>query len=250
MDGLSFAQRFAVKSILLFFLPFIHVENDERIESASDPVIFAFNHNNSIETVLLAAYLLYRRDGAKVHFVVDWVFGSIPLLGRFIRLIEPIFVFNKKPRFKLLSGDLPKQKPDKAWDECVSTLKDNRSIAIFPEGTRNHDPSALMAGRLGIGKIAIASAAPVVPVGVDFRDRSKHGKMPFFGSMTLRVGERLYFRNEIEESNNINRSTNLTRRSKRNHLLYLDKKVLHNVMTELSRLSGKSYPFDPPILQQ
>lgn len=250
LEDLTFSQRFAVKIILLVFGRFINIENDGFAADTSGSVIFAFNHNNAIETVLLAAYLLYARNGAKVHFVVDWVFGYIPVVGSVVRLVEPVFVFNKKPRFKWLTGNHRRPPNAKAWDECVDRLRQQGSIAIFPEGTRNHDPQVLLAGRAGVGRIVLSSAAPVVPVGIAFCGQNRSGRVPVLGSVVFRFGERLNFTTEIDESRAIRDSGELSDRDKRRRLAYLDKMVVHKVMTEISRLSGKSYPFEPPALPQ
>jgi 1-acyl-sn-glycerol-3-phosphate acyltransferase len=185
-----------------------------------------------------------------VHFLVDWVFGYIPVLGSFVRLNEPIFVFNKKARFAWIDARNDRTATTTAWDECVARLKQDHSIGIFPEGTRNHDPETLLEGRSGIGKIVIDAEASVVPVGIDFRRRRTHGKIPFFGFVTLRIGDRMSFANEIEESRSIASSDDMPGPVRKRRLIYLQKTVLYKVMIELSQLSGKSYPFDAPVVPQ
>lgn len=54
-----------------------------------------------------------------------------------------------------------------ALGEAVATIRSGAVAGIFPEGKVNPDPDGgLQRGRRGIGRIALATGAPVVPVGI------------------------------------------------------------------------------------
>ena len=59
---LSFIERLLVKSVLFCFKNSILVENEDNLMLANDPVIYSFNHNNSLETILVSFYLIFRRN--------------------------------------------------------------------------------------------------------------------------------------------------------------------------------------------
>lgn len=246
LNDLSFWQRFILRTLLFLFVPLIKVENEAAIPPASDPVIFAFNHNSSFETMFIMLYLVFKRQGNKVHFVVDWMYGHIPIVGWFVRQTDPIFVFNKRARFRFLNRIKYKIDQKNVYLECFQKLKRHQSIGIFPEGTRNRNPRELKIGQRGIGKIALKTGASVLPIGVDFPKRIKYGKIPNFGSMILRVGEKLAFSEERTAVTKIIQSSELTSIVKNDLLNYYDAMATHQVMLELAKLSGKNYPFKPP----
>jgi len=54
-----------------------------------------------------------------------------------------------------------------ALDVAIETIRGGALAGIFPEGTVNPEPGdGLMRGRKGAARIALASDAPVVPVGI------------------------------------------------------------------------------------
>ncbi len=248
LGELGFAQRIAVRTILLLFSPLIEIENEETLTETSEPLIFAFNHNNSIETILVAAVLLYKRRGAKVRFVVDWVYGSIPLVRWFVRQVEPIYVYNKRAKLSLLEAARNRSNRKAVLDQISESLSNRDSVGLFPEGRRNSNPNTLRAGRTGIGKVAIDSAVPVLPIGIDFPCRIRLGRIPKIGRVILRVGSKLEFAEELGAAKMVAASTELSQKHKEKLLIFFDKTVVHKVMLELARLSGKNYPYDPPAI--
>lgn len=243
---LSFVQRLTVRSILLVFAPLIKIENEDNLPSDDGPVIFVLNHNNSFETILIAAYLMYKRRGRKVRFVVDWMWGYLPVVGWFVRQVEPIYVFNKPARYKLLEVKRVISKHTPVWAQISSILEQKGSVCLFPEGTRNFDPEKLKTGRTGIGKIVMETAAPVLPIGIDYPLRIKSRRIPRIGRIIFRIGRQMDFTEEFEKAEKIKFSTELSQRHKEMILHYFNKLIVHRVMIELSGLSGKAFPFDPP----
>lgn len=247
-------QRFLVRISYLIFKPFIKVENEERLKNTNDILIFAFNHNNSIETIIIATYLLFIRQGKKITFIVDWMYGKIPVIGWIIKQVNPIYVYNKRARIKILDRFKEKIKNSESYQECINRLNHSSSVGIFPEGKRNKNPYKLMRGRKGIGFIVLNSKTPVIPIGIDFPAREKKGRIPRFGSIILRIGKKIDFPEEINAYQKINQTNQLEPYYRKRLLNFLSSKITHRIMIELSCLSGKIYPFhhpeNPPLISQ
>src|SRR5262249_40655805 len=148
LGELTFVQRILVRLIMILYSPFLKIENGERLCFSNRPAIFVFNHSNSFETVLLAAYLTFRL-GDSVRFVVDWVWGYLPITGWLIRQVDPIFVYNKRAKIALMEPIRRRAVRRPVWQQINDTLAAGKSVGLFPEGTRNGDPNNLMCGRTG-----------------------------------------------------------------------------------------------------
>jgi 1-acyl-sn-glycerol-3-phosphate acyltransferase len=242
-------HHLVVKIFFSIFNKLIQVENASIILSISEPVIFAFNHNNYFETFLTGVYLLYKRKGKKLSFISDWMYGHLPITGWLLKMVDPIYVYNKNARWVALNCYKNNRcHSASVWQACLERLRANCSIAIFPEGTRSKDPLELKRGRLGIGEIAIHSKVPVLPIGLDFPCREQRQKLPALSSLMLRVGHPLTFPKEIAAMTEIKKDNGLTPHLRKRIHRFLCASITHTVMLELARLSGKRYPFSPPVI--
>lgn len=246
LSHLSIIQRIIVRLLFFLFAFLIKVEREDRIPPASYPMIYAFNHNSSYETILVLLFLLLKHQGKRIHFVVDWMYGYIPIVGWLVRQTEPIFVYRKPARLRFLNQIKLKIEQKNVYLQCFQKLQQDQSIGIFPEGTRNRNPEALKMGQRGIGKLALKTGISVFPIGIDFPKRIKYGKIPKFGKLILRAGDILTFTEEKDKINRIVKSSHLPPAVKIELIKYYEIKVTYDIMLELARLSGKSYPFNPP----
>lgn len=210
--------------------------------------IYAFNHNNSLEAILVPVFLMYHLGGKTISFVIDWMYGKIPLLGQLMDLVEPVYVFNKRSKLPWIENERPASPPDDVIGRCSEKLFSGRSIGIFPEGKRNRNPACLMKGKPGIAHIALRTGAAVVPVGIDFNCRMSKNRIPVLGRTIIRIGRPLHFRKESGEYREI-----LSRQEKsadsRRQLNRLADEVTHEIMLSLSGLSGKQYSEPCPALK-
>jgi 1-acyl-sn-glycerol-3-phosphate acyltransferase len=214
---------------------------------APHPVILAYNHNNYYEIILLGSYLVNQWQKKKISFLVDWMYGSLPFIGWFLKGIQPVYVYTKQARWGFLNRRKPFPKQT-TISQCLDRLSQGYSLGIFPEETRNQNPFLLKRGRRGIGEIALRSQAPVLPVGIDFPGRAQFGKIPRFGKIIFRIGEPLYFQKEIAAWQETDR-VHLKLPSREKFRVNLCSQVTHKIMTELAKLSGKQYTFrQPPML--
>jgi 1-acyl-sn-glycerol-3-phosphate acyltransferase len=81
-----------------------------------------------------------------------------------------------------------------ALDVALGVLAEGRAFGIHPEGTRSRD-GRLYRGRTGVGWLALASGAPVVPVAVVGTDRVQPigARLPRPGKVAVRFGRPLAF---------------------------------------------------------
>ncbi len=241
-------ERFWSNFFNFFYGPFIKVNNIENYEDFA-PAIFVFNHSTTFETVLIYNFLLKNpKIKRRVSFIIDWMYAHIPFIGKFIRVIDPILVYNKKAKIKKLNQK--KIAEYNIYEESVRRLKLGKSVGMYPEGTRNRDPENLKRGRKGIGKIALESGISVIPIGVDFPKRIKKNKIPKLGRIILNIGKKIDFSNEVDIANNVKNDLSLSETEKSKIIKHLEAKITYEVMQSLSGLCGKKYPYNLPAVPE
>ncbi len=240
---LPFLKPFEAFVLRIFMIPvsfLVRASGLEHIRERNGPVIFAFNHNNSIETLLVPACLVYHGGGKKISFIVDWMFGKIPLLDRLFNVMEPIYVYHKRSPLAVLESRRPKTvRKDDAVSLCCQKLKEGRHIGIFPEGKRNRDPEKLLRAKPGIGHISLRSGMPVIPVGINCVSGKKKKKVRTFGRIRLAVGKPLQFDALSEAYRRIGTYTSTMKAERERHKLA--REAADRIMTAIASLSGKEY---------
>jgi 1-acyl-sn-glycerol-3-phosphate acyltransferase len=130
----------------------LRVEGADRVPS-SGPAIVAGNHVSALDGVALAL-TTSSRSGRMTRFLVAAEFFRKLWYGWALRLYRQI---------PLRRG----QRDQGAVDVAIGTIRGGALAGIFPEGTVNPEPGGgLMRGRRGVARIALATDAPVVPVGI------------------------------------------------------------------------------------
>jgi len=189
------STRWLIRLVLLVARPWLTVVGGEHLAGLREPAIFALNHNNSIETIVVPAALFFLRRGRPIAFVVDWMFLRIPLVGWLLGHGHPIPVYTKRARWGLLDGTRRRRAAaaESVLERCRRRLAGGQSVGIFPEGTRNRSAERLGPGRIGLGHLALATGCPVVPVGIDFPAGKRLGRVPRVGRLRVRIGAPLHF---------------------------------------------------------
>ena len=124
----------------------------ERIPRAG-PALLAANHVSSLDGIVLA-YLVARRRNRPTRYLVAAEFFDRRFHGFWLRTFKQIPI-------RRGMGD------SGALDEAIATVRSGAVAGIFPEGTVNPDPDgAMLRGRTGVARIALATRAPVIPVGI------------------------------------------------------------------------------------
>jgi 1-acyl-sn-glycerol-3-phosphate acyltransferase len=130
----------------------IRVVGDSHVP-VSGPAIVASNHISALDGPILAI-VIGRRRRRMTRFVTGAEFFRRPTFGWVLRLFRQIPIRRGE-------GD------DGALDEAVRTVRSGAIAAIFPEGRVNAAPDdGLQRGRTGVGRIALAAGARVVPAAI------------------------------------------------------------------------------------
>jgi 1-acyl-sn-glycerol-3-phosphate acyltransferase len=169
LDGQR-STRWIVRTVITVFHRQVReLHGLEAIGVDRDPFILAPNHSQRPEAMLVPAWLSFHRGGRMVHFMADWNFLLIPVIGAMIRCHDPIVVTRKpaKPAFlnrykARYAGALP------PFEEARRRLADGKSVGVFPEGTTNRHPAQMLRGHHGAAQLALDSGAPVVTAGIRF----------------------------------------------------------------------------------
>ena len=185
------SRRALLRIVLLASAGTVRVEGRANLERAPPGSIFVLSHHNSWEAVLAPAALVALRRGRPIRFLVDWMIAEQPLTSWLVRAIDPIPVYRKRARFGWREHRRREMRGFDPLAEAAATLARGGDVGLYPEGMRQRDPWRLGALRRGLARLALASGAPIVPVGVELPARDRLGRLPFLGRIVLRVGEPL-----------------------------------------------------------
>jgi 1-acyl-sn-glycerol-3-phosphate acyltransferase len=135
----------------------VRVEGTERVPRDGPGIIVA-NHVSALDGVVLAGVFWWKYRIA-VRFVIAAEFFRNPVFGAVLRLFDQVPVHRG-------THDLS------AIAEAVEAARSASLVGIFPEGRVNPQPDGpLQTGRTGAARIALASGAPVIPVGISGTQR-------------------------------------------------------------------------------
>lgn len=123
--------------------------------------IIAPNHPSTTDPFFVAAML-----GHQSFIMINNVLFQVPVLGEYLRR----------------SGHIPviKGRGQEAIDAALEHLRDGHTVIIFPEGLISPLSGGYNKPRTGVARLALASGAPVFPVGIHLhKDRilSKKSKV-------------------------------------------------------------------------
>ncbi|MGB5953689.1 MAG: lysophospholipid acyltransferase family protein [Ornithinimicrobium sp.] len=114
--------------------------------------IVAVNHLSEIDPFTVAHFLV--DHGYPPMFLAKSSLFDIPILGRALPKLGQVPVYRNTRR----AGD--------ALSAAEQAVNDGKCVVIMPEGTLTREPTLWpMKGRTGVGRLALATQAPVIPVG-------------------------------------------------------------------------------------
>ena len=181
---------------------------------AAGAKIIAPNHPSTTDPFYVASML-----GHQSFILINNVLFQVPVLGEYLRR----------------SGHIPviPGKGQQAIDAALEHLAAGHTIMIFPEGLISPLRGGFNKPRTGVARLAIASGAPVFPVGIHLRkDRIRSmksivdgkeeiGHWYIRGPYNVTVGKPMRFSGDVED-----------------HSLVND--VAHRVMLKIQRLAYES----------
>ncbi len=151
----------------------IRVEGREHLP-ARGPVILASNHRSFLDSIFIP--LIVRR---RVTFVAKAEYFDDPKTAWFFRAV----------------GQIPIRREGGSASEgalaaATDVLESGGVFGFYPEGTRTRD-GLLHKGKTGVARLALATGAPIVPVGLIGTDECQptNAKLPrLFRKVTIRFG--------------------------------------------------------------
>lgn len=237
LPELPFKRALLLRLLMLPNHLLVRATGVENLPRNGGPVVFAFNHNNSLEALMVPIWFIYRMGGRTISFVIDWMYGKLPLLGTLMEMIEPVYVYNKRSSLGWVESKRPREAPGGTLDRCIGKIEAGRSIGIFPEGRRNPHPHQLAKAKPGIGHILLSTGVPVVPVGIDFPVRIKQGRIPAVGRTIVRIGKPMRFDGLSADYCRLDAAV-AEERAERSRMAAA---VTRRIMQQLAGLSGKEY---------
>ena len=154
--------------------------------------IIAPNHPSTPDPFFVAAML-----GHQSHILIKDVLFNVPLLGTYLK---------HSGHIKVAAGQ-----GQEAIDCALELLKAGKTVMIFPEGKVSPLGGGYNKARSGVARLAIASGAPVYPVGIHLvKDRihsiqsrvkgqREMGYWYLRGPYNITVGKPLRFSGDVED---------------------------------------------------
>ncbi len=137
-------------------------------------VILASNHRSFLDPFAIGCCL-----GRPIYFVAKEELFKNPLLG---------WILNCLGAFPIKRG----ASDEESMDTALALLERGHAVVIFPEGTRIRAGS-LGSPRRGVGRLALQSGKPVVPIAVTNSERARRGWLIKPVRVHLRFGPALTF---------------------------------------------------------
>jgi len=190
-------SRIMIKSYARLLL---NIDIHWRSSLPAGPVLFAANHPSTTDPLLI--HLISKKPmSVMIHSKVF----SIPLLEAYMRIMEQICVN-------------PGQ-GEKVLEQARQTLKAGRSVTIFPEGLISPAGGGFNPPRSGVGRLALSSGVPVIPIGIYLSDKGCHRIPTTFdgepdivtwylhGPYAITIGKALHFRGDANDRDFVKKVT-------------------------------------------
>ncbi len=165
-----------ISHVLFRTLMPVKFHNPERLRR-EPPFILIANHRHALDPVVMAVGI----PKHQVVFLAKKELGKSPFMQKLLTRVHCILVDRHNVDMEAMRA-------------CMKTIKDNKILLIFPEGTRHHE-GQMEQIETGTALIAMRSRAPIVPV---YFDR----KLAFFRRTHLYVGEPIAYDDLLAEGIN------------------------------------------------
>ncbi len=156
------------------------------------PKILVSNHPTTTDP-----FLILEIAPEPVRILIEERLFQVPLFGAYLHLAGHIPVLQGNGRT--------------AYDAALRTLRERKSVALYPEGAISPLEGGIHRPRTGAARLALESGAPIVPIGVAL-DRSRIrlietkvknepalGTWYFHGPYAITIGSPMAFRGNVED---------------------------------------------------
>ncbi|MBN2086355.1 MAG: 1-acyl-sn-glycerol-3-phosphate acyltransferase [Anaerolineales bacterium] len=156
------------------------------------PKILVSNHPTTTDP-----FLILEIAPEPVRILIEERLFQVPLFGTYLRLAGHIPVLQSSGR--------------SAYDTALQTLRERKSVALYPEGAISPTEGGIHRPRTGAARLALESGAPIVPIGVALdrarirrietkvRNEPALGTWYFHGPYAISVGSPMIFRGNVED---------------------------------------------------
>lgn len=155
------------RAALFLWHPVFRVKGRERLP-ADGAFLICCNHSSCADPLWLLIAMRTRKLSSVPRIMAKAELLRVPVLGRFLKWVGV---------FGIERGDADVA----SLKTALKTLKEGRSLMIFPQGTRCKNGERLP-GKTGVAMLATRTDTPVVPIYLSERKRP-------FGPLTCVIGE-------------------------------------------------------------
>ncbi|HQH36361.1 MAG TPA: lysophospholipid acyltransferase family protein [Anaerolineaceae bacterium] len=158
--------------------------------------IIAANHPSTTDPFYVASVV-----GKQSFIMIRDLLFKVPVLGEYLRR----------------SGHIPVEagKGQEAIDAALQYLSEGKTVIIFPEGHLSPLEGGFYPVRTGVARLALASGAPVIPVGIHLersrihaikstvRGQVEYGMWYLRGPYNVTIGNPLRFTGDVEDHSHV-----------------------------------------------
>jgi len=154
--------------------------------------IIAANHPSTTDPFFVAA--MVRKQS---FILINNVLFQVPILGEYLR---------RSGHIPVMAGHGPA-----AIETALQRLSEGKTVMIFPEGDLSPEEGGFQKPRTGVARLALASGAPVIPVGIHLqrerchtirstvKGKIEYGRWYLRGPYNLTVGKPLFFKGSVDD---------------------------------------------------
>lgn len=143
---------FALSILFIYTRVMFRMNVEKRAPVPAGARIFAANHPSTTDPFLVAG-MVRRRS----YILIIGHLFQVPVIGMILRKMGHIPVVTG-------SGQV-------AFDRALKLLQQGKTVIIFPEGALSPSEGGFQQARTGVARLALASGAPVIPVGIHLADK-------------------------------------------------------------------------------
>ena len=192
----------------------LNMDVERKSPFAAGAKIIAPNHPSFSDPFIIASII-----GHQSYILITDVIFHVPVIGPFLRRLDHIPVAAGQGQA--------------AVDKALEHLQQGHTVVIFPEGANSPKQGGYNKEHTGVARLALASGAPVYPVGIYLdKDRLQtkktivDGQEKFthrytHGPYAITIGEAMHFSGELEDREYV-------------------KDVAHQVMLKIMNLAAES----------